>query len=120
MKRLPAILEQRARVAQMYAEQLQAIPEVVAPPGRVCWFVYVIRLAARDAVCEQLNARGIGCGRYFAPLHRQPLFAPYTDSDLPITDRISETTLALPFFNHLTEDQVAEVCRSLQEALERT
>ena len=119
MKRLPAILEQRERVARMYARELEAIPGLVAPPvtiesGRVCWFVYVIQLDARDAVCERLNARGIGCGRYFAPLHRQPLFAPYASGcELPVTDRVSERTLALPFFNHLTEDQVAEVCRGL-------
>ena len=127
MSRLPAILEQREGVARMYARQLEAIPEVKAPPltavfkndiGRVCWFVYVIQLEARDAVCERLNARGIGCGRYFAPLHRQPLFAPYVRGcELPVTDRVSERTLALPFFNHLTEDEVAEVCRSLQEAI---
>jgi perosamine synthetase len=78
--------------------------------GRVCWFVYVIRLEGRDAVYERLNARGIGCGRYFAPLHRQPLFAPYAiGCELPVTDRVSDRTLALPFFNQLTEDQVAEV-----------
>lgn len=123
MSRLPAILAQRERVARMYARELQAIPEVVAPPltidaGRMCWFVYVIRLEARDAVCDRLNTRGIGCARYFAPLHRQPLFAPFASGcDLPVTDLVSDRTLALPFFNHLTEDQVAEVCRSLQEAI---
>jgi perosamine synthetase len=123
MSRLPAILEERERVARMYARALQTIPEVIAPPltigtGRVCWFVYVIQLEARDAVCDWLNARGIGCGRYFAPLHRQSLFAQYaSDSELPVTDLVSARTLALPFFNHLTEDQVAEVCRSLREAI---
>ena len=123
MSRLPAILEQRERVARMYARELEALPEVIAPPlntdaGRVCWFVYVIRLEARDAICDRVNACGIGCGRYFAPLHHQPLFAPYASGcELPITDRVSDRTLALPFFNHLTEDQVAEVCRSLQEAI---
>jgi perosamine synthetase len=70
----------------------------------------VIQLEARDAVYERLTARGIGCGRYFAPLHRQTLFAPYAnDCELPVTDRVSDRTLALPFFNQLTEDQVAEV-----------
>ena len=123
MSRLPAILKQRERVAWIYARELAAIPEVIAPPlsikaGRVCWFVYVIQLEARDAVCDQLNARGIGCGRYFAPLHRQPLFAPYASGcELPVTDRVSARTLALPFFNHLTEDQVTEVCRNLQDAI---
>lgn len=123
MSRLPAILEKREAVARTYAWALEGIPEVIAPPlnieaGRLCWFVYVIQLEARDQVCNRLNACGIGCGRYFAPLHRQPLFAPYASGcDLPVTDHVSVRTLALPFFNSLTEHQVAEVCRSLQGAI---
>jgi len=119
MSRLAQILKQRERVAQMYARALEGVPRVIAPPltvedGRVCWFVYVIQLEARDAVRDRLTARGIGCGRYFAPLHRQPLFAPYASGcELPVTDHVSGRTLALPFFNHLTEDQVAEVCRGV-------
>ncbi len=124
MQRLPAILEQRENVARMYEKALEPIPEVNRPPwkidgGRLCWFVYVVRVGARDAVCRRLNEQGIGCGRYFAPLHQQPLFAPYVsaESDLSVTERVAERTLALPFFNHLTEDQVIEVCQGLQAAI---
>ncbi len=129
MQRFPAILEQRAAVAACYAKQLGEIAGVIAPPlnipdGRLCWFVYVVRLAAqftradRDAICARLIAQGIECGRYFAPLHLQPLFAPFAEgADLSNTEQVSERTLALPFFNRLTEDRVADVCRNLQDAV---
>lgn len=123
MARLPEILDRREAAAAEYARQLRGIADVVAPPltipeGRICWFVYVVRLAARDAVCKRLAARGIGTGRYFAPLHLQPLFAPYAqNADLAITEQMSERTLALPFFNRITKDQIAEVCQSLQQAI---
>jgi len=106
---------------------------VISPPstvhhGRVCWFVFVVRLgvrftrADRDSICHQLNARGIGCGSYFAPLHRQPLYASFTDSQdqLAVTDEVSRRTLALPFFNRLTDEQIAEVCHNLRDVIAKS
>ncbi len=81
----------------------------------MCWFVYVIRVENRDAILEKLTEQGIGCARYFAPLHRQPLFAPYANprDDLKITEQVASQTLALPFFNRLTREQIHEVCCAL-------
>ena len=131
MKRLDAILEARETAAKRYAKELRNVPEVIVPPlkiegGRVCWFVFVVRLAARftradrDSICDQLTSRGIGCGRYFAPLHLQPLFAAYANrhGDLAVTEQVADRTLALPFFNSLTDEQISEVCRSLREAFD--
>ena len=131
VKRLGSILEAREGVAMRYAKALQSIPEVIVPPlkiegGRLCWFVFVVRLSAkftradRDSVCDQLTARGIGCGRYFAPLHLQPLFAEYANArgDLAVTEQVADRTLALPFFNRLTDEQISEVCRCLREAFD--
>jgi perosamine synthetase len=130
MKRLAGILERREAVAMRYSQELQTIPEVIPPAsqiqdGRLCWFVYVVRLSARfepaqrDLICRYLIARGIGCGRYFAPLHLQPLYAPYVNAgaDLPVTEQVAGRTLALPFFNRLTEKQIIEVCRTLHDAI---
>lgn len=130
MKRIESILECRESVAFRYSQELQAVPGVTAPilriqGGRVCWFAFVVRLSARftradrDSVWRQLTSRGIGCGRYFTPLHQQPLYAPYAigRDDMTVTEHVAERTLALPFFNRLSEDQIAEVCRSLRDAI---
>jgi perosamine synthetase len=124
MKRLGDILDRREALAIQYSEELRAIPEVITPPleikdGRVCWFVYVVRLQNRDAILRKLTEQGIGCARYFAPLHLQPLFAPYTNprADLKITEQVAGQTLALPFFNRLTRDQIHEVCCTLGDAV---
>jgi perosamine synthetase len=93
--------------------------------GRLCWFVFVVRLSARftqadrDSIWQQLTQRGIGCGRYFAPLHLQPLFAPYVNpnDDLAVTEHVAARTLALPFFSGLTDGQIVEVCESLRTLL---
>jgi perosamine synthetase len=124
IKRIDDILDRREALAIQYSQELQAIPEVTTPPlttkdGRVCWFVYVIRVENRDAILGKMTEQGIGCARYFAPLHRQPLFAPYANprDDLKITEQVARQTLALPFFNRLTREQIHEVCCALREAV---
>jgi dTDP-4-amino-4,6-dideoxygalactose transaminase len=36
---------------------------------------------------------------------------------LPVTESQAERTLALPFFNRITKEQIAEVCGVLLDAL---
>lgn len=124
LQRIDSILNCREALAIRYAEMLRAIPEVTAPllqvkDGRVCWFVFVVRLSDRDRIWHHMAAQGIECGRYFAPLHLQPLCAPYADSrnDLSITEQVAARTLALPFFNQLTDAGIEEVCSILRDAV---
>ncbi len=127
IKRMDDILDRRAAIAKQYSEELQAIPEVTRPlseiaDGRLCWFVYVVRVKNRDAILGDLTEQGIGCARYFAPLHRQPLFAPFANprEDLKITDQVARQTLALPFFSRLAREQIHEVCCALASAVRRS
>jgi dTDP-4-amino-4,6-dideoxygalactose transaminase len=48
------------------------------------------------------------------------LYAPYAGGgcDLTVTERVAQRTLALPFFNRLTDGEIDEVCRTLREAIE--
>jgi len=124
IKRIDDILDRREALAIRYSEELQGMPEVIPPPleirdGRVCWFVYVVRVENRDTIFKRLTDQGIGCARYFAPLHRQPLFAPYLNprDDLKITEQVAGKTLALPFFNRMTTEQIHEVCCTLRGAV---
>jgi perosamine synthetase len=132
VRRLPEILEARAQVARLYRQHLTrhlaAEPELIlpaleAPHSRISWFVFVVRLADRfsaedrDAIIAELHRCGIGCARYFAPIHAQPAYADYRNAHLPITAGVAARTLALPFFNRLTESQVAEVAATLRAAI---
>jgi perosamine synthetase len=130
LARIAEILGKRERVAQMYQAALQDCADLILPPmqmaaAKISWFVYVVRLAERfagarrDRVAAELAARGIGCGRYFAPIHQQPAYreAPHRCHDLRVTESISQRTLALPFFNQITADEVAAVSEALLQSL---
>jgi len=131
MKRIESILTAREAVARAYHQFLDnctdiLLPPAYAPQGRISWFVYVVRLhekftrAQRDAVLEHFASIGIGCGRYFAPIHMQPSYGAWRNSYfLPVTESVSARTLALPFFNKLTQADVQHICAVLRETLER-
>jgi perosamine synthetase len=131
MRRLPAILDRREKIARVYRQHLSAEDRLTLPideiPGyRISWFVYVVRLAdalpaaQRDLVIRELEQAGIGCGRYFAPIHLQPAYAGLPiAADLPITESVASRTIALPFFNRINDSQVLAVCEALKLAIRR-
>jgi perosamine synthetase len=132
MRRLSEILAQRERVARRYGALLGDVAALVLPPTdvadmRLSWFVYVVRLEEqfsqdqRDAIVRMLHQSGIGCGRYFAPIHTQPAYADLPlRRALPVTESVSRRTLALPFFNRLDDERVERVTQVLREAIEAT
>ena len=131
LSRIDEILAAWRQVAAWYAEALARVSAVSVPSVRneeeISWFVYVVQLAAefdreqRDDILRHLRSRGIGCSNYFSPIHLQPYFREtfgYRDGDFPITEGVAARTIALPFFNRLTREQVVAVARALKEAVE--
>jgi dTDP-4-amino-4,6-dideoxygalactose transaminase len=131
LQRIESILQQREKAARHYQQALAEVSGLILPatdvPGtRISWFVYVVRLDAsfteadRDSTVTMLTNAGIGCGRYFAPIHLQPSYAAWRNSaSLPVTEAEASRTIALPFFNRITEDEIAQVSDILRTALLR-
>ena len=130
LSRINSILEQRQKLAASYEARLRNHPTILPPKpdcayGRISWFAYVIQLAEyftrqdRDRVWQGLLDRGIGVGRYFAPLHNQPVLqGRYRQSgSLSVTESVASRVLALPFFLGMTETEVDEVCATLTKLL---
>jgi perosamine synthetase len=128
LEHLDEMLADRARVAEWYQERVQEIPGVepmFMGDQRRSWFVYAPRLAAgsdRDAVITELDALNISAKPYLPCIHLQPFYQDafgYRPGTLPITEAISSSTIALPFFPEMTEGQVDQVCAALATVLER-
>ncbi len=127
VERLDELLEGRRRVAELYGHHLAGIPGVELPyvgPHTRSWFIYHVRLAPgidRAAVIEGMARRGVATRPYLPAIHLQPEYRRrfgMRDGMLPVTERVSASTLALPFFIGLDEDDVAYVARSLREVVE--
>ena len=131
-ERLEEILTNRRRVANLYMNRLMTSRYVMLPTlgedDHVSWFVFVVRLndlfdvGDRDEVMIQLRAAGIGSNNYFPPIHLQPYMREkfgYKPGDFPVAEYVAARTLALPFYNTLTGNQVDEVCTKLESILEK-
>ena len=132
LERLESILERREGVARAYHQRLSGerdllLPEIEIENDRISWFVYVLRLSERfcgrdrDWIVSRLQERGIECARYFAPIHLQPFYRKmfgHSTGAFPVTEHIAERTLALPFYNRITDVEISEVCRTLLELID--
>lgn len=132
IKRLQSTLKKRASVAQAYRKSLSDIAGVQVmeqqPGTTMSWFVYVVLLneqyagTKRDKVLELLRKQGVACRDYFKPIHQQPLYRDLFGGQaagFPVTDDISSRTVALPFHNALSVQDVMVVARALENALEK-
>ena len=84
--------------------------------------VYHLFVALHDRADELvavLAERGVQArGYYRRPVHLQPAMARYGEAlDLPGTDELARTNLALPMGTDLREEQVAEVVGAVRSAL---
>jgi dTDP-3-amino-3,4,6-trideoxy-alpha-D-glucose transaminase len=115
--------EARRAVADAYARE--GLGEHVALPVAVegaehVHHLYVVRSQRADELAAALGERGIGArGYYRTPIHRQPATAGFAPAglELPGTDEVARTHLALPMGPELTDDQVREVVAAVAEAL---
>ena len=77
-------------------------------------------LDQRDKVLAHLREQGIGTNNYFSPVHLQPFYREqfgYKPGDFPVTEKIAARTLALPFYNRLSEKDQDLVVQVLKDAL---
>jgi len=112
--------------ARLYDELLKGLPDLtVAPPARYgvpVYHLYVVRVADRDRILQELTRRGIGCGiHYPQPVHLQEAYRGLGlgPGSFPVAERCAGEFLSLPMFPELTPAQIALVVRELRSVLPR-
>jgi len=132
LSRIDQLLLRRDRVAKIYDRGLSGIEQIELPVEEAngikrSWFVYVIRLKgeaakSRDKMIELLRSDGIGCNVYFPPIHLQPFYVEkfgFKKGDFSITEKVAESTIALPFFNKLSQKEIEYVIKSIKKNLKK-
>jgi perosamine synthetase len=129
LERLDDMMAGRERVAGWYQQRvadLDGVSPMYEGPQKRSWFVYAPRLdpdVDRDAVIAELESVGIAAKPYLPCIHLQPYYRDadgYVPGAFPVTEAISRSTIALPFFPRMSESQVDRVCESLARAIEST
>lgn len=121
LKHLPAWTAGRRANADRYRRlfgEAGLSGKVVLPldvPGHI-YNQFVIQTAHRDMLQAHLTERKIGTEIYYpVPLHLQECFRGlgYTRGDLPVSEEMAATTLALPIYPELTEAQQRAVVEAI-------
>ncbi|CAN5188294.1 DegT/DnrJ/EryC1/StrS family aminotransferase [soil metagenome] len=122
LPQLDAWADGRRAAARHYEEaglgELVTLP-VASHGSEPAWHLYVVRSEHADVLAAGLAEHGIGCKAYYrTPVHRQPAMASFAAGvDLPVTDELARTHLALPMSPVLSAEQAAEVVAAVRATL---
>jgi perosamine synthetase len=126
LRRLDASMQRRSEVADAYVRRLAGEPDVILPgvpdDCRMSWSSFVIRLSDRftkddrDFIIDGMHRLDIGAADWWPcaallPHVRQILG--HQPGDFPVAERLAQRTLALPFFERITETDIDAVCDAL-------
>jgi dTDP-4-amino-4,6-dideoxygalactose transaminase len=124
LKRLDAANSARRAHGARYLEALSGVEGLVVEPaadyGQHVYHLFVVRMAERDRVLQQLAKEGVACGIHYPnPVH---LLRAYRALNLgvgsfPITEKYATEILSLPMYPELSAAQVDRVVDRLQAQL---
>jgi dTDP-4-amino-4,6-dideoxygalactose transaminase len=126
LKYLDKWIEQRRRVADLYAKHLGKIPHLALPHqargNYHCFNYYTVRLLDgvinRESLQKSLNSKGIGSMVYYpVSLHLQEVYTALggKQGDFPHSEKAQGEVLSLPIYPEMTEAQVEQVTQAIGE-----
>jgi dTDP-4-amino-4,6-dideoxygalactose transaminase len=92
---------------------------VIGPDTEPAWHLYVVRHPEAERLGSALKRAGVEArGYYRTPVHRQPAMARWgAGVELPATEELARTNLAVPMSPVLTSEQAGEVTSAIAGAL---
>ena len=123
LDRWPTTRARYAKVAQRLRIALMGTPEIGFQPGwGLNWVssTCVVELPANsaDRIETRLNAQGIQTRRWWgAGCHRSTAFAGLPADRLPVTEQMADSTLGLPYFADMTDEEVDWLAQAVVAAV---
>ena len=96
--------------------KLPTIPGYVEQPYHM-FYLLLPNLAERQRLIAHLKDQQIHAAFHYQPLHLSQMGRRFggREGDCPVTERAADTLLRLPFYNRLSEDDLARVVRAVRE-----
>jgi dTDP-4-amino-4,6-dideoxygalactose transaminase len=132
LKKLDSFVRRRRRIAKLYGEYLKNVEEIILPIEKKgfthSYHIYVVRVrpgklaGGRDALYEELQARGIRAHLHYEPVYRHPYYRKryaVRRKDFPRCEEYFRTALTLPLFPAMTDADVRRVASEVTSAARR-
>lgn len=124
LKKLDEYIAARNKVAEYYDNELSKIPGIRVPErtpqSNHVFHQYTLQLEGvdRDGLYKFLAEKDVPSMIYYpVPGHKQKMFASFglSDSDLPVTDTLTEKVLSLPIHTEMEQEQLVFICEAIKE-----
>lgn len=122
--------DRRCSIATSYKKAFASIPGLRLPAddpmGKHSWHLFRIEVdpkiakKGRDSLCEELKERNIGSSLHFIPIYEHPFYKrnySFKKKDFPNANKMYDRSLSLPLFAGMSEEDVQDVIRAVQEIL---
>jgi UDP-4-amino-4,6-dideoxy-N-acetyl-beta-L-altrosamine transaminase len=128
--KLDRFIGRRRALVATYDRLLAPLAPAILPPKRVsdgdpAWHLYAPRFQfreigiEREALMKCLQSAGIGTQVHYIPVHLQPYYAHRLgEQQLPGAMQFYRSTLSLPLFPEMTDDDVLRVVDALSRSTE--
>jgi dTDP-4-amino-4,6-dideoxygalactose transaminase len=127
LERYEQIVAARRRVWEIYYRelsgwasdrgvQLPCVPSHCEQPFHM-FYLLMPSLASRQELIQHLKHRGILSVFHYVPLHLAPMGLRFGGraGQCPVTERVSDSVVRLPFYNQLSEHEQMEVVQAIRE-----
>jgi dTDP-4-amino-4,6-dideoxygalactose transaminase len=115
---------ERIRIADKYQTLLQDTKDLILPKlaegATSVYHLFVIRTSKRDELQKHLETTGVGTLiHYPVPPHLQKAYASIglKKGDFPLAETIAETSLSIPMYPGLTNEEIEYVCAQIKSFL---
>ncbi|MCL0104460.1 DegT/DnrJ/EryC1/StrS aminotransferase family protein [Dehalococcoidia bacterium] len=125
LRRLEQRHRKRVELAALYDALLEPLNAHVQPLRprkhvRHAWHIYAVLLkdVNRDRVASGMQARGIGVGVHYRPIHLEPFYRKrygYSPGEFPVAEDAAARLLSLPFWPEMKEEEALRVVAALGE-----
>ena len=130
LRRIEPRHQKRLKIAEHYNAALEPLAgsvEVVSRPHeqvRHAYHLFVVKLKGvdRNRVASEMEARGVGVGVHFRPVHLEPFHRQeygHSSGEFPVAEDAGARVLSLPFWPEMKEEEVTRVVDTLGEAIEK-
>ncbi|OGZ28558.1 MAG: polysaccharide biosynthesis protein [Candidatus Niyogibacteria bacterium RIFCSPLOWO2_01_FULL_45_48] len=129
LKKLAGVIEKRREIAGWYEEEIKKYDDLLIAPethpdNTHTWFLYVARIKNpqinRDEVIKKMAEFGIATKPYLPSIHLFDFYRKgfgFKEGDFPVSEAISSSSVALPFYIGLEKSDTEYICRKLAETV---
>jgi perosamine synthetase len=124
LRKLDKWVQRRRELAFLYDRKLAGLAGLKIPPQpahvRSSYHLYVVQVAHRPRVYEMMHQHGVKVQVHYPLVHMHPLYQKrfgFRRGDFPKTEAYYESTLSLPLFPQMHDDDVDYVVEALRIAL---